>query len=184
MDLPLQYIIIMKGKIIYSTKPLGHKNNNNNGHLYCASIRQFWRSWRMNIIIPVIGPVISFLEPSLPPCGVCSPCCQMSNTITISAITGPHLYSWRKAIIVKCLAQGHKHPGCGRDLNPHSDYSAIRTQIRCTKPLSHKNNNNNNIKSKLRSLHNNDQKRITIFFKWHNTCLEKKYNTYIKLTQV
>ena len=38
--------------------------NNNNGHLYCAGIRQVWCSWRMNIITPVIGPVISFLEPS------------------------------------------------------------------------------------------------------------------------
>ena len=37
---------------------------NNNGHLYCAGIRQVWRSWRMNIITPAIGPVVSFLEPS------------------------------------------------------------------------------------------------------------------------
>ena len=39
-------------------------NNNNNRHLYCAVIHQVWCSWRMNIITPVIGPVISFLEPS------------------------------------------------------------------------------------------------------------------------
>ena len=37
--------------------------------------------------------------------------------------------------MVKCLAQGHKRRG--RDSNPHSDDSAIRTQIRCTKPLDH-----------------------------------------------
>ena len=39
--------------------------------------------------------------------------------------------------MVKCPAQGHKHHGRGRDSNPHSDDSAIRTQIQCTKPLSH-----------------------------------------------
>ena len=53
----------------------------------------------------------------------------------------PHRYpstpGWREAIMVKCLAQGHKHHGRGRDSNPHSDDSAIRTQIRCTKPLGH-----------------------------------------------
>ena len=38
--------------------------------------------------------------------------------------------------MVKCLAQGHKHRGCGRGSHPHSDDSAIRTQIQCTKPLS------------------------------------------------
>ena len=42
---------------------------------------------------------------------------------------------WREAITVKCLAQGHKYHGCSQDSNPHSDDSAIRTQIRCTKPL-------------------------------------------------
>ena len=36
--------------------------------------------------------------------------------------------------MVKCLAQGHKH-GRGQDSNPHSDGSAIRTQIRRAKPL-------------------------------------------------
>ena len=35
--------------------------------------------------------------------------------------------------MVKYLAQGHKHHSRGS--NPHSDYSDIRTQIRCTKPL-------------------------------------------------
>ena len=53
----------------------------------------------------------------------------------------PHRYpfppGWREAIMVKCLAQGHKHHGRSRDLNPHSDDSAIRTQIRCTKPPGH-----------------------------------------------
>ena len=49
----------------------------------------------------------------------------------------PFTPGWREAIMVKCLAQGHKHHGCGRDSNPHSDDSAIRTQTRCTKPLSH-----------------------------------------------
>ena len=48
----------------------------------------------------------------------------------------PHRYpftpGWREAIMVKCLAQGHKNHGCGRDSNPHSDDSAIRTQIQCT----------------------------------------------------
>ena len=39
--------------------------------------------------------------------------------------------------MVKCLAQGHKHHGHGRDSNPHSDDSAIRTQIQCTKPRGH-----------------------------------------------
>ena len=39
--------------------------------------------------------------------------------------------------MVECLAQGHKHHGRGRDSNPRSDDSAIRTQIRCTKPLGH-----------------------------------------------
>ena len=45
----------------------------------------------------------------------------------------PHRYpfspGWREAIMVKCLAQGHKHHGRDRDSNPHSDDSAIRTQI-------------------------------------------------------
>ena len=36
----------------------------NNGHLYCAGIRQVWCSWRMNIIPSVSGPVISYPEPS------------------------------------------------------------------------------------------------------------------------
>ena len=31
---------------------------------YMDCVCQVWRSWRMNIITPVIGPVISFLEPS------------------------------------------------------------------------------------------------------------------------
>ena len=44
---------------------------------------------------------------------------------------------WREAIIVKCLAQGHKHHGHGQDSNPHSDDLAIRTQVRCTRPLGH-----------------------------------------------
>ena len=37
--------------------------------------------------------------------------------------------------MVKCLAQGHKRHGRGQDSNPHSDDSAIKTQVRCTKPL-------------------------------------------------
>ena len=41
------------------------------------------------------------------------------------------------AIMVKCLAQGHKHHSGDRGSNPHSDDSAIRTQIQRTKPLSH-----------------------------------------------
>ena len=49
----------------------------------------------------------------------------------------PHRYpltpGWREAIIVKCLAQGHKHHGRGNGSNPHSDDSAIRTKIQCTK---------------------------------------------------
>ena len=56
-------------------------------------------------------------------------CCQLC----------PHRYpftpGWREAIMVNCLAQGHKHHGRGS--NPHSDDSAIRTQIQCTKPLGH-----------------------------------------------
>ena len=38
---------------------------------------------------------------------------------TNSALTGTHLTpGWREAIMIKCLAQGHK---ChGRDSNPHS----------------------------------------------------------------
>ena len=43
----------------------------------------------------------------------------------------------REAIIVKCFTQGHKHHGHGQDSNPHSDDLAIRTQVRCTKPLGH-----------------------------------------------
>ena len=39
--------------------------------------------------------------------------------------------------MVKCLAQGHKHHGRSQDSNSHSDDSAIRTQIRRTKPLGH-----------------------------------------------
>ena len=45
--------------------------------------------------------------------------------------------------MVKCLAQGAKRRGRGRgrgrgrDSNPHSDDSAVRTQIQCTKPLGH-----------------------------------------------
>ena len=54
----------------------------------------------------------------------------------------PHRYpfillGWREAITVKCLAQGHKYHSCSQDSNPHSDDSAIRTQVRCTKPLGH-----------------------------------------------
>ena len=53
----------------------------------------------------------------------------------------PHRYpfypGWREAIMVKCLAQGHKHHGRSQDLNSHSDDSAIGTQIRCAKPLGH-----------------------------------------------
>ena len=53
----------------------------------------------------------------------------------------PHRYpftpGWREAIMVKRLAQGHKHHGRGRDSNPQSDDSAIRTQIRWTQPLGH-----------------------------------------------
>ena len=72
-----------------------------------------------------------------PPWGVCSPCCQMcsaqraeSNTITISALTGPHLYSRvKRSHYSLCLAQGHKHRGRGQDTNPRSDDSAIRIQV-------------------------------------------------------
>ena len=39
--------------------------------------------------------------------------------------------------MVKCFAEGHEHHGCSQDSNPHSDDSAIRTQIRCTKLLDH-----------------------------------------------
>ena len=39
--------------------------------------------------------------------------------------------------MVKCLAEGHKHHGRSQDSNPHSDDSAIRTHIRCTKPIGH-----------------------------------------------
>ena len=35
--------------------------------------------------------------------------------------------------MVKCLAQGHKRHDHGEDSNPHSDDSAIRTQVRCTR---------------------------------------------------
>ena len=49
----------------------------------------------------------------------------------------PFTPGWREAIVVKCLAQGHKHHGRSEDSNSHSDDSAIRTQIRCTKPLGH-----------------------------------------------
>ena len=35
--------------------------------------------------------------------------------------------------MVKCLAQGHKHHGRGRDSNPHSDDSVIRTPIQFNK---------------------------------------------------
>ena len=45
----------------------------------------------------------------------------------------PHRYpltpGWREAIMVKCLAQGHKHHGHGRGSNPHSDDSTIRIQM-------------------------------------------------------
>ena len=49
----------------------------------------------------------------------------------------PFTPGWREAIMVMCLAQGHEHRGRGQGSNPHSDDSAIRTQIRCTKPLGH-----------------------------------------------
>ena len=39
--------------------------------------------------------------------------------------------------MVKCLAEGHEHHGRSQDSNPHSDDSAIRTQVRLTKPLDH-----------------------------------------------
>ena len=57
----------------------------------------------MNIITPAIRPVISFLEPYQLPgeytahAAKCVPQRASSNTITISALTGPHdLYSWVK----------------------------------------------------------------------------------------
>ena len=41
-----------------------------------------------------------------------------------------------EAIMVKCLAQGHKRRDRpGRDSNPHSDN--IRTWVQCTRPLGH-----------------------------------------------
>ena len=40
-----------------------------------------------------------------------------------------------EAIMVKCLAQGHKRrDGLGRDSNSHSN---IRTRVQCTRPLGH-----------------------------------------------
>ena len=79
------------------------------------------------------------------PWGVCSPCCQMCSATSFNQTQLPSLPSkvpiytpgWREAIIVKCLAQGHKYHGRGQDSNSHSDDSAIRTQVRCTKPLGH-----------------------------------------------
>ena len=86
----------------------------------------------------------SFLKPSQLPGGVYS---SIAAIAAILAHTGlikhnnqfcshryPFTPGWREAIMVKCLAEGHKHQGCSQDLNPHSDDSAIRTQIRCTKP--------------------------------------------------
>ena len=53
------------------------------------------------------------------------------NPTTNSALTGTHLLLRRReAIVAKCLAQGHRHRGRGRDLNPHSDDTAIGTQIK------------------------------------------------------
>ena len=98
----------------------------------------------MNIITLVNGPVISFLEPSQLPgeyaahAAKCVAQRAYSNTITISALhhRSPFiLLGEGEAVTVKCLARGHKHHGRGQDWNPHSDDSAIRTQVRCTKPL-------------------------------------------------
>ena len=59
------------------------------------------------------------------------------NNLSLPSQVPIYTPGWREAITVKCLAQGHKHHGCSQDSNPHSDDSAIRTQIWCTKPLGH-----------------------------------------------
>ena len=113
---PKSYIKILGVKLMMVSNIPWNRSvilvNNNNGRLYCVGIRQVWRSWHMNIITPVIGPVISFSTPW----GVCSPCCQMCNATSL--IThNYHLYpqkvpiytpGWREAIRVKVSCSGTK----------------------------------------------------------------------------
>ena len=63
---------------------------------------------------------------------------SLASDESLSQVTLPGYYrvpiyipGWREAIMVKCLAHGHKHHGRGRDLNPHSGESAVGTQTRC-----------------------------------------------------
>ena len=44
---------------------------------------------------------------------------------------------WRVAITVKCLAQGHNVYGCGKDWDLLPYHLVVRTQVWCTKPISH-----------------------------------------------
>ena len=61
-----------------------------------------------------------------------------SITIPISALTGTHLFApgWREAIIVKCLAQGHKVSRPGFEAHTLLNRST-RAWVRCSYPLGH-----------------------------------------------
>ena len=109
-------------------------DNNNNGHLHCAGIRQVWRSWRMNIITSVRCHSRNTGARPLLFHNKCPGFFYVHYTThgTYSFTSHPK----DEAIMVKCLTQGHKrHDRPGRDSNPHSDNT--RTWVRCTRPLGH-----------------------------------------------
>ena len=89
----------------------------------------FWCSRR--IITPAHQAHKSFLKPSQLPGEYAAQLLPLQRTGLIKHNNQlcPHRYpftpEWREAIMVKCLAQGHKHHGRGRDSNPHSDDSEL-----------------------------------------------------------
>ena len=112
--------------------------------LYSTCIHQLLVLKAHYIITPAHQAHKSFLKPSRLPGGVHSSIAAITVHIGLIKHNNqhcPHRYpftpGWREAIMVKCLAQAHKHHGRGRDSNPHSDDSVVRTQIRWTKPLGH-----------------------------------------------
>ena len=104
-------------------------NNNNNGILYCAGIHQVWRSWRMNIITPVIGPVISFQEPSQLPGEYAAHAAKcVAQQASLPSQVPIYTPGWREAITVKCLAQD----------TSTTVTAIIQTHILTTRPSEHK----------------------------------------------
>ena len=127
----ISYILLGYSKDFQSQ----HYNNNNEAIFYSA----------LTLLPPAHQAHKSFSETISAPWGsiyVYSLIAAISAHIGLIKRTNqlcPHRYQftpgWREAIMVKCLAEGHAPGGRGRGSNPHSDYSAIRTQLQCTKPL-------------------------------------------------